>query len=225
MGRPRLADCSPKGCNSNSAPLVNTPHEELRSLDDAALVDLCQKELPYRSEGYEELVRRYEPQVFQTCRNYLGGIQEAEEASQDILLRVFHGLKRFQGNSTFKTWIYRVAMNVCATRYAKRKEDARRRELIQKERADKSQTHVEETEMEAQELGGPVGSAMKSLPDDDRQILILRHTAELSFDELSAALGLKLSATKMRLYRAEERFREAYAKAQAEELQEKRELV
>jgi RNA polymerase sigma-70 factor (ECF subfamily) len=64
-----------------------------------------------------------------------------------------------------------------------------------------------------QEWTGPVGEAVGRLSEQDREVLILRHVGELSFQEIAKALGLGLSATKMRLYRAEERFRLEYDQA------------
>ena len=88
-------------------------------VSDEILVELCREELPYETNAFEALLRRYEPTVFRTCLRYLGNEQEAEEASQDAFLRMFHGLKTFSGKAQFRTWLYRVVANVCATRYKK----------------------------------------------------------------------------------------------------------
>jgi DNA-directed RNA polymerase specialized sigma24 family protein len=57
--------------------------------------------------------------VFRACRLYLQNAQEAEEACQDALLRVFHGLPKFERQAAFRKWLFRIVANVCATRWAK----------------------------------------------------------------------------------------------------------
>lgn len=174
---------------------------------DEQLVERCQNELPYRTESFEILLRRYEATVYRTCLRYLGSSHDAEEASQDAFLRVYHGLPKFSGKSSFRTWLYRIVANVCATVYAKRK---RRRE--------QRQTYMDQTRREAKEswsepaneLSGPIADALAKLSPDDRQVLVLRHVSGLSVPEIADAIDVKLSAAKMRVSRAEQRLREHY---------------
>ena len=174
---------------------------------DKTLVTLCQAELPYVTTAFEKLVRKYEPLVYRTCLRYLKSPIEAEEASQDVFLRVFHNLKDFKGTATFKTWLFRVTANTCASRY-------RSLRRIQ----DRHRAYVELAELAASpvqsstelDLGdGPIVQALETLSPTDRETLILRHVSELSLEEMADTLQLGLSATKMRLYRAERRLRAA----------------
>lgn len=179
---------------------------------DLQLVQRCQQQLPYITTAFEELLRRYEPLVFRACRNYLHDEHEAEEACQDAWLRVFHGLRKFEGRSTFRTWLFRIVANVCATQLAKRvKRDAhkaRYAEIV----ADEFEHDEKPHETELDEIKGVIGEGLELLAPPDREVLVLRHVVGLSLEELSAAIGQGLSATKMRLYRAEQRLRNAYEK-------------
>ena len=158
------------------------------SSTDAELVARCQNELPYLTTAYEQLLRRYELQVFNTCRSYLRKTEDAEEAPQDAWLRVFHSLQKFRGEATFKSWLYKIVANVCATRYADLKT---RRERIPREVEYNLQEFPATEATEFLPIGGVLGDAMDSLTVEDRQILILRHVSELTFDEI-ASFKLKL---------------------------------
>ena len=175
---------------------------------DEELVQRAARELPYGTAAYETLVRRYEPRVFRTCLRYLGSPQEAEEAGQDVFLRIFHALPRFEGRSRFRTWLYRITANVCATRYAKLRREFERRQSYQQHLSQLPQSTA--PPQDVVDFEGPLGEALDALLPGDRQILILRHISELSFAEIAETLQISLSAAKMRVYRAEERLRARY---------------
>ncbi len=178
-------------------------------LSDDELVARAKSELPYNARAFEIIVRRYEPKVLEACVRYLGSDQDAEEVSQDVFLRVFHGLKRFEGRATFRTWLYRIVRNECATRYRKRKRTAERQDVVRHHLLTESPRSTPAPRID-EGWTGPVGVVLKRLSEQDREILILRHIGALEFQEIAEALEIGLSATKMRLYRAEERFQAAY---------------
>jgi RNA polymerase sigma-70 factor (ECF subfamily) len=186
--------------------------ERADGISDEQLVAQAQAELPYNTSSFEALVRAHEPRVFEACARYLGNEQDAEEVSQDIFVRVFHGLPEFEGRASFRTWLFSVVRNECASRYRKRKRADEQRAAISAQMLEERDTAVLALEPQ-QEWTGPVGEAVGRLSEQDREVLILRHVGELSFQEIAKALGLGLSATKMRLYRAEERFRLEYDQA------------
>ena len=178
-------------------------------VSDEILVELCHGELPYATDAFESLLRRYEPTVYRTCLRYLGNAQDAEEASQDAFLRAFHGLKKFSGDSLFRTWLYRIVANVCATRYQKMKREAERQAAYIEDVVTEARGTYESPQT-ALELSGPVADALTSLSAEDRQVLILRHVSELTVPEIASIIQTKLSTAKMRLSRAEKRMREQY---------------
>ncbi len=179
---------------------------------DKELVERCQRELPYRTDAFEHLLRRYEPLVLNTCRRYLRSAEDAEEASQDALLRVFHALPKFRQEASFKSWLYRIVTNVCATRYARLK--SARERTPQNSGVDLEEV-ADEPRQDYLEISGVLGDALDTLSVEDRHVLVLRHVVALTFEELAAALDVKLSTAKMRLYRAEERLAAAYRGLQA----------
>jgi RNA polymerase sigma-70 factor (ECF subfamily) len=88
-------------------------------MDDTQFVRMCQAELPYVTDVFEALVHRYESLVFHSCRHALGNPADAEEAIQDIFVRIFHALPRFEGRASFRTWLFRIVHNYRVTKRGK----------------------------------------------------------------------------------------------------------
>ena len=83
------------------------------------------EELPHITRAYEALMRRYQHTLFNVCVRYLGNERDADDVCQEVMLKVLHGLKGFEGKSKFKTWLYSITFNECTTQY--RKERRKRR--------------------------------------------------------------------------------------------------
>jgi RNA polymerase sigma-70 factor (ECF subfamily) len=162
---------------------------------DARLVAQAQRELPYRTIAYEELMRRHQGLLFGVCRRLLDSEADAEDVCQEVMFKVFGGLKRFEGRSSFKTWLLRIATNTCNSVLDKR----RRSQEI------KAAWSIEQVEAPAGEIHTAsldVETLLARLNPDERQILTLRYVADLSIQEIAEVCDLGLSAAKMRLYRA-----------------------
>ena len=177
---------------------------------DAELIARCKAQLPHNTDAYLELLKKYEGMVFNTCYRMLGDKLEAEEATQDAFLRIYHKLHQFEGRSTFKTWMFRIVYNFCMTRRKKLATKREREETVGDEL-------IARTDLIHREAMGPdadnseyVHLALNELRDEEREVITLRFITDLSLEEMSEVLGLKLSATKMRLYRAMEKFKEVY---------------
>ena len=180
----------------------------MEELSDERLVALCQKELPYKLDAYRELLRRHEPLVHNTCVRMLGNVMDAEEVCQDAFLRIYHKIAQFEGRSAFKTWLFKIVYNLCLEK---------RRSLAR--RSEKDTTVAEAISLDAdttedQEIQATVTSqvheAINKLRGDDRRLIILRYISGLSIADMAQVLDIGLSAAKMRLYRAQEKFKEVY---------------
>ncbi len=195
----------------------STAHDALTDEADETVVARCQAELPDCLDAYRELVRRYEGLVFSTCMKMLGNIQEAEEVSQDAFLRVFHKIHQFEGRSAFKTWLFRIVYNFCL---GKRKALATRRERMESVNEEIT-AEAEAISASASVAGaafdashGPgemVREALAGMRPEEQQIIVIRFISDLSLDQMAEVLDIGLSATKMRLYRAMEHFKEIYS--------------
>jgi RNA polymerase sigma-70 factor (ECF subfamily) len=182
---------------------------------DLELVRRCVEESPHTSPSFEILLRRHEAALFRFCIHYLGHEQDAEDAVQEAFTRAFFNLHRFEERASFRTWLLRIAQNTCARLYARRGRQralgtggARSYRGLGREPAETPEFARTPSQGEAL-----ASLALERLPEADRQVLLLRYVSELSLREVAAVLEISLSAAKMRLYRAEGRFREEFGRA------------
>lgn len=171
----------------------------LKKLSNAQLVALARQQLPYATTAWEELMYRHEKPLFSLCRNLCGNNSDAEDAYQEVLLRVFHHLPKFRGDSSFKTWVYRIAYNESIT-------------LIRQRKVHDSLDGLREP---ATRDSGKVGLSgdvtlhglLDRLDLEDRSILALRLISDMDFQEIANLTGSGLSAVKMRYKRALEKLK------------------
>ena len=169
--------------------------------NEEALVMQAIAELPYVTHAYEQLIRKHHSLIYRSALSMLRDEGDAEDATQTILLKVFHGLPNFQQRSSFKTWILTITSNTCISMLNKIK---------------KEQAQFESTAEPDSFVGN--GSEManvqsfKEIVDDldstERQILTLRFVADASLQEISDIMDMGLSAVKMRYYRALEKLKD-----------------
>jgi RNA polymerase sigma-70 factor (ECF subfamily) len=180
-------------------------------MNERDLVNLCIAQLPYITQAYTELVKRYENYVYSLCFRYLCTKEQAEDASQDVFLKVFHALPKFQYKSAFKTWLYSIVINHCNTLLAKRKKERERYNAT----ADLDQFSVEQHQetahcVEAQSDKLCVHQVIENLESEERNMILLRFNSELGLSEIADVMDKKLSATKMKFYRSLEKFKRLY---------------
>ena len=173
--------------------------KEYPALSDEQLVERARRELPYRTRAYEELMRRHDKLIFGVCLRLVGDRQDAEDITQDVMLKIFAKIGTFEGRSSFKTWTVRVTRNACKDWLKKRALSRRYAEQLANEPREPSTIEYREDRL--------IG-LLKELSPTDREVLTLRFVADLSLAEIAETAELSLSATKMRLYRAIDRLQE-----------------
>ena len=158
------------------------------------------------SRAFAVLVHRYSSKVYRLAYKILRHEEDAAEAMQDAFLSAYRGLPRFKSQSTFSTWLYRIATNASLMRYRKRRpnhvsleqsqiEDGEPLELPHWSAQPLDELLTTETR-EAMEEG------MKRLPEDLRTVFVLRDLQELSNADVAGILHLSVAAVKSRLHRA-----------------------
>lgn len=180
--------------------------------DDALLVARAQGELPYRTAAYEALMRKHERLLYGVCLRLLHNPSDAEDVCQDVMVKVFVSLKKFESRSSFKTWLIRIARNTCFSWQKKR----HRSQEIGDETIDQS-APADDDPRNHDEIY--VNQLLDTLPDLDREVLTLRYVADLSLQEIADICDISLSAAKMRLYRATEKI-QAQAGPDADDFKE-----
>lgn len=148
----------------------------------------------------EQLYQSHQPPIYALCYRLLERAEDAEDAVQATFVRAFRALPRFRGDSTARTWLYRIATNEALGILRRRRDAVPVEELIDSS-PDSASRVVERLAVRA---------ALARLTPDHRAILVLRLWEELSYTEIAAVLGLSLPAVKMRLNRARAEFRKYY---------------
>lgn len=159
-------------------------------------------------DAFDELVARHRARVFNLARALVGDDGEAEDVAQEVFVRAWRALGRFRGESAFRTWLYRVALNVIQT-HASRK--ARRRGVWGSwvEPAPPSADADDgidgiERDVVRRDL---IDRALASLPPDLRVAVTLRDVEGLEYREIAAALGIPVGTVMSRIFRARARLR------------------
>jgi RNA polymerase sigma-70 factor (ECF subfamily) len=176
-------------------------------------------------EAFGVLVRRYQGRAFRLALRVMGDEEQARDVVQEAFLKAYGSLGRFEGRSSFYTWLYRLVFNLC----------------IDTKRRDRSSSWVEWTEEQSLDLAagtpaakaadpestGPsaeferselrelMARAIDALPDDARRTLVLREVDGLSYAEIAESLGIPKGTVMSRLHYARRRVREALVEAGA----------
>jgi RNA polymerase sigma-70 factor, ECF subfamily len=160
--------------------------------------------------------------VVQLAVNLLGDREEALDLSQEVFLRVFRTISRFRGQSTVRTWIYRIAINQARNRHRfwRRRHRADQVSLDQHVAAHGEFVSAGEARpdrmLAQKELAARLKSALDHLPFDQRTAIVLREIDGLSYDEIAYSLGVAVGTVKSRLTRARQALRHELREARAE---------
>jgi len=168
--------------------------------------------------SFETLVARYQERVVANCRYLTRSADDAEDLAQEVFVKVYFGLARFEGRSAFRTWLQRIKVNHTLN-HLRRHEGRRFVEFEEAEIDAPDELSVPaaaEREASARDERARIGRILDSLSDAVRIPLIMRDMDQLSYQEIADTLGLRLSAVKMRIKRGREQFRRLYRAAAAD---------
>ena len=164
---------------------------------------------------FEELVRRHQRFVVGNCRVILRSANDAEDLAQEVFVKAFFALRRFEGRSQFRTWLQRIKVNHCLNHLRKTRGTVTVDiEDVALEGHSGMQT-APNAEIELQTAGDrdQIMRVLDSMSDTLRIPLMLRDGDGQSYDEIAAHLGIGLSAVKMRIKRARTEFRRRFESA------------
>ncbi len=165
--------------------------------------------------AFEQLLKRYDRNVFRIANHITQNREDAEDVVQDAFLKAYQKLDQFQGNSKFYTWLVRIAVNEALMKLRKRKasktvsidEDVETDDgFVPREVTDWS-PNPEQLYKQA-ELSDILEKTIQGLPSGFRTVFVLRDVEGLSTEETADALGLSIPAVKSRLLRARLQLRE-----------------
>jgi RNA polymerase sigma-70 factor (ECF subfamily) len=160
------------------------------------------------TRAFDELVVRYRDKVYRLSFKILRNEDDAAEALQDAFTSAFRGLKNFKAESTFSTWLYRVATNASLMKYRKRRDDHLSLEQSQSTQRDAEPLAIPDwsqqplEELLDTETRDVMEEGLRRLPEDLRTVFILRDEEGHSNAEVAEMLDLSVPAVKSRLHRA-----------------------
>ncbi len=182
----------------------------------AALTDieLIASAMRGREAGFEELVRRYQRPITNYVFRMLNDYDSSLDVTQEVFIKVYNSLSKYSSEYKFSTWLYRIAHNA-AIDHIRRKSP--NQQSLEAEKGDGSyQLQLEcpnptpEQERERSEWRTEIAAVVKCLPAAYRELILLRHSQDLSYDEIAEITNLPLGTVKNRLFRAREMMREIF---------------
>lgn len=168
-------------------------------VSDEALVTMT---LNGQSVAFEELVRRYERQLYSLTIRMMNNQEDANDVAQDIFIKIYHALPKFDENRKFFSWMYKIALNVCYDALKKRPPENQNLDNIIDfaPLIPEKETSPEEY-FEAKENSSLVQQAISELPESFRVPILLRFMEEMSYQQISEVMELPVSTIETRLYR------------------------
>ncbi len=164
--------------------------------------------------SFEELVRRYQRPISAYVYRMVGNYESALDLTQEIFIKVYSSLRRYREEFKFSTWIYKIAHNSAVDHL--RRNATREQSLVMGPEGDQYDLPVEssrpspEQESERKERRVEIESVVRALPANYRELIILRHSQDLSYEEIVEVTGLPLGTVKNRLFRAREMMRQQF---------------
>lgn len=181
---------------------------------DAVLVLRCQKD---DCEAFDEIVARYKDGIYNYIWRMISNRDDVEDLTQEVFVRAFASIKSFRRESNLRTWLYRIATNLCVDRY--RRAGLEKQILIPLEREDQDDDQSRSVEFpdssydpqriyEQTELQMEVHRALIKLPDKLRSAILLYDLEGMSYEEIAETVGCPVGTVKSRLFNGRMQLRE-----------------
>lgn len=188
-----------------------------RDVEQLSDEDLVSAVLDGDIDRFGDLVQRYQGRLVNYLYRLLRNLDEAHELAQEVFLKVYQALDRFDPKYRFSTWIFRVAQNSAIDQIRKR-----RLKLVSLHRQDDGDDDGRDWDLPAPdrgpygdlrnvERGEAIRNAVDSLPREYRELIVLRHFGELSYDEIATLKEMPLGTVKNKLFRGRQMLKEKLA--------------
>jgi RNA polymerase sigma-70 factor (ECF subfamily) len=164
--------------------------------------------------GFEELVRRYQRPISAYVYRMVGDYDCALDLTQEIFIKIYASLSRYRPEFKFSTWIYKIAHNAAIDHL--RRNAGRERSINNGTESEPEQLIIEskglspEQQSELEERRMEIESVVRLLPTAYRELIVLRHSQDLTYEEIVEVTGLPLGTVKNRLFRAREMMRQQF---------------
>jgi RNA polymerase sigma-70 factor (ECF subfamily) len=184
------------------------------SFSSAADRDLVASAASGLEGGFEELVKRYQRPISAYVYRMVGDYDSALDLTQEIFIKIYGSLSRYRPEFKFSTWIYKIAHNAAIDHL--RRTSGREKSLVTGPENDQYDLPIEseglspEQQSEREERRVEIETVVRSLPTAYRELIVLRHSQDLTYEEIVDVTGLPLGTVKNRLFRAREMMRQQF---------------
>jgi RNA polymerase sigma-70 factor, ECF subfamily len=200
---PRVPKLRPVGGAANAA--ARAQPAKASSADDRELVRRAQAE---DQEAFEELIRRHQNRVFAVASGIIHRREDVEDISQQVFVKAYFSLKRFDQRAAFSTWLYKITVNECWDLLRKRKvrplvyesdlSEEQAKQMLASDVSAATRPDISETLAARQQ----VELLLEGLDERDRVMLILKEVEGFAIEEIAEVLDLNSNTVKVRLFRA-----------------------
>ncbi len=160
-------------------------------------------------DTFREIVDAYSSRVFNHCLKMLKNREDAEEAAQDVFMKIYRGIEHFRGDARLSTWIWRITVNVCYTRLSKRIVRTDSLDEIGSDAFDELLLSEIVTQEEKKSI---ILKALTALPSQQSSVLLLFYFDELSYKEIANALNIPEGTVATILFRGRENLKKVLLK-------------
>lgn len=167
-------------------------------------VELVAKVRLGRRDAFDDLVRRHMSGVLKLCRRFASNLQEAEDWMQDAFVLAYRALDTFRGDANFQSWLYRIVLNLCRSRLRSRYREQRKLERLKNE----SPAAIDPEPRDQGDLMTLVRAKLSTLPDRQREVLILHLDHQMPYEQIAKTLGISYEDVKTNLSLARKRLRQ-----------------
>ena len=160
--------------------------------------------------AFNELLGAYEKKMYAVCLRMSGNHEDAQDCLQETMLRVYRAISGFKGQSTFSTWLYRVAMNTCLDELRKKRNRTSTSldGLLEAGWSPSDEFDTPERHALNREKSAEIRRVIAELPEDMRAAIVLRDVQGFSYDEIAKILEANVGTIKSRISRGREKLRE-----------------
>lgn len=165
-------------------------------------------------ESFERLIGKHQEKIYNIAYRIMGNQEDAKDAAQEALIKIYKNIGRFRGDSGFSTWVYRIAVNACKDELRKKKNNviSLDKEIetedgsYKKELADKSL--LPDELLEQAELSEIIQGSIQELPEQNRVAIVLRDIQGFSYEDISKVLDCPVGTVKSRINRGRKLLRD-----------------
>jgi len=184
-------------------------------------VQLVQQAQAGDVQAFEQLVLSHQRFVYNLALRAVNSPEEAQDLAQEALVRAWQGLPGFRGQASFRTWLYRITLNLCCNRLPRLRRELAQDALVESDEGEPGTAAVPAAEPSGDPAGDPARTLeagdrrrflhqqIDLLPPGQRLMVLMRYQQEMSYEEIAQAMDLPLGTVKTGLFRAHARLRQA----------------